>query len=337
MSKKRILSGIQPTGDLHLGNYFGAVKNWVDLQNDYECNFCVVNFHTMTMPYDPALMRENTWKMVFQLLACGINPDYLFIQSLVPEHAELCWILGCTCSYGELSRMTQFKDKSDQLLEQEKESSFVSAGLFYYPVLQAADILLYHADYVPVGKDQEQHLELSRNIAERFNRMFGKEYFACPEPLYTEVPKLLSLANPDKKMSKSLGPKHYLNLFADDDQIRKQVKTAVTDTGESAANSGMSPGVANLFVLLKACNAMDAHNTLMAQYETGRLRYSELKSSVGDALIQLITPFRDNLAGIYDNRRVYEDKIYESSAKIRQYAQKTMAEVRELTGLMAMR
>ena len=201
---KNVLSCVQPTGDLHLGNYFGAVQNWVRLQDQYECRYGVVDYHSMTMPYNPAQLRENTWRMVFYLLACGIKPEHLFIQSLVPEHAELAWILSCTSSYGELTRMTQFKDKTEQLREADKEA-FVSVGLFAYPVLQAADILIYHADYVPVGKDQEQHLELSRNIAQRFNHQFGREYFVHPEPLFTETPKILSPADPTKKMSKSLG------------------------------------------------------------------------------------------------------------------------------------
>lgn len=187
---QRILSGIQPTGDIHLGNYFGAIRNWKAIQDDYICFFSVVDYHSMTMPYKASSLRENTWKMVFQLLACEIKPEKLFIQSLVPEHTELCWILSCVCSFGELSRMTQFKDKMDQLKTQDKDS-LASAGLFMYPALQAADILIYRADKVPVGKDQEQHLELARNIAERFNYQFGKEYFKSPEPLFTEIPKLL--------------------------------------------------------------------------------------------------------------------------------------------------
>jgi len=183
---KNVLSAIQPTGDLHLGNYFGAVQNWVRLQEAYKCTYGVVDYHSMTMPYEPEMLRENTWKMAFQLLACGIKPKNLFVQSLIPEHTELAWILSCATSYGELNRMTQFKDKSKQLEEKEGQDAFTSSGLFIYPVLQAADILIYHADYVPVGKDQDQHLELSRNVAQRFNHQFGKEYFIHPEPLSTQ-------------------------------------------------------------------------------------------------------------------------------------------------------
>lgn len=328
---KNVLSAVQPTGDLHLGNYFGAVQNWVKLQEGYNCRYGVVDYHCMTMPYDAVLLRDNTWKMVFYLLACGIKPRNLFIQSLVPEHAELSWILGCTTSYGELTRMTQFKDKVDQLHETDKDA-FVSQGLFAYPVLQAADILIYHADYVPVGKDQEQHLELSRNIAQRFNFQFGQEYFVHPEPLFTETPKILSPADPNKKMSKSLGEKHYINLFGEEDRIRKQIKSAVTDTGEAVAGE-MSAGVKNLFELLRACDAMSAHDALMADYTSGALRYSDLKESVANALIGLINPLRERLAELWADEKNVKSQVQESSAEIRKRAQQTLREVRDITGL----
>ena len=328
---QRILSGIQPTGDLHLGNYFGAIKNWVTQQGKFECTYGVVDYHSMTMPYKAETLRENTWRMVYQVLACGVEVDNLFIQSLIPEHAELCWILSCFCSYGELTRMTQFKDKTEQVKEQSKDA-MISSGLFLYPVLQAADILIYHADYVPIGKDQEQHLELSRNIAERFNYQFGIEYFRHPEPLYTEVPKLLSLANPEKKMSKSLGEKHYINLFGDEKSITKQVKSAVTDSGENPAGQ-MSPGAKNLLELLKACDEMDAYHYNMAQWEAGNLQYGSLKGDVAKALVELTGKFRQNLESIRQNEAEVKEKVLQSSARIRLRAQKTMAEVREITGL----
>ncbi|MEQ1745084.1 MAG: tryptophan--tRNA ligase [Saprospiraceae bacterium] len=328
---KNILSGIQPTGDLHLGNYFGAVQNWVRLQDDYRCLYCVVDYHSMTMPYKADTLRENTWKMVFYLLACGIKPENLFLQSLVPEHVELAWVLGCVSSYGELARMTQFKDKSDQLKETDKDA-FVSTGLFTYPVLQAADILIYHADYVPVGKDQEQHLELSRNIAQRFNHQFGKEYFRHPEPLFTETPKILSLADPSRKMSKSLGEKHYVNLFGEEDRIRKQIKSAVTDTGDTPAGQ-MSPGVANLFEILRACGQTDAHNALMADQKNGALRYSDLKETVADAVAALTSAFREHLHTLQSDKKAVKTQIQDSSAVIRKRAQQTLKEVREIVGL----
>jgi tryptophanyl-tRNA synthetase len=332
---KNVLSGIQPTGDLHIGNYFGAVKNWVNLQDNYACRYGVVDYHSMTMPYKPETLRENTWKMVFYLLACGIRPENLFVQSLVPEHTELSWILSCTTSYGELTRMTQFKDKTEQLRDSDKEA-FVSLGLFAYPVLQAADILIYHADYVPVGKDQEQHLELSRNIAQRFNHQFGREYFVHPEPLFTETPKILSPADPTKKMSKSLGEKHYINLFGEEDRVRKQIKSAVTDTGDTPEGQ-MSAGVQNLFELLRACENTAAHDSLMDDYRAGALKYSALKEAVADTLVALINPFRERLAELNADKRAVKNKIQDSSAEIRKRAQQTLREVREITGLLPMR
>jgi tryptophanyl-tRNA synthetase len=328
---KRVLSCIQPTGDLHLGNYFGAVKNWVELQDKYSCLYGVVNYHTMTMPYKADDFRENTWKMAFQLLACGIKVENLFIQSLVPEHTELNWILSCVTSYGELSKMTQFKDKRDQLEEKDNQA-FISSGLFNYPVLQAADILIYRADYVPVGKDQEQHLELSRNIAARFNHQFGKEYFVHPEPLFTEIPKLLSPADPTKKMSKSLGEKHYINLFGDPNRLRKQIKSAVTDTGD--VTDKMSAGVENLFNLLKACGKMDTYNTLMDTYHAGTLRYGDLKGEVAEALVALTQPFGERLVDLTERKKEVKVQIQDSSAEIRKIAQETLREVKELVGLL---
>ena len=328
---KRVLSAIQPTGDLHLGNYFGAVKNWVDLQETYSCIYGVVDCHTMTMPYKAADLRENTWKMAFQLLACGVKADNLFIQSLVPEHTELCWILSNVTSHGRLELMTQFKDKREQLEEKDNQA-FISAGLFMYPVLQAADILIYRADYVPVGKDQEQHLELSRTIAARFNKQFGQEYFVHPKPLFTEIPKLLSPADPTKKMSKSLGEKHYINLFGDPNRLRKQIKSAVTDAGE--ATDTMSTGVENLFNLLKACGKMDVYDTLMATYTAGTLRYGDLKHEVSEALVALTKPFDERLTALNDNKKEVKDQIQDSSAEIRKIAQQTLREVKNLVGLL---
>ncbi|GAB4496068.1 MAG: tryptophan--tRNA ligase [Saprospiraceae bacterium] len=333
---KNVLSGIQPTGDLHLGNYFGAVQNWVRLQSEYNCIYSVVDYHSMTMPYKPETLRENTWKMAFYLLACGIKPENIFIQSLVPEHVELSWVLSCVTSFGELSRMTQFKDKSLQLEEKEGHGAFIGAGLFLYPVLQAADILIYHADYVPIGKDQQQHLELSRDIAQRFNHQFGKEYFVHPEPLFTETPKILSPADPTKKMSKSLGEKHYINLFGDEDRIRKQIKSAVTDTGDTPTGE-MSPGVQNLFELLRACGNMTAYDGLMADYQAGALKYSTLKEEVAETIVALVRPLRERLAELNADKRAVKASIQESSAEIRKRAQQTMREVRELTGLVSLK
>ena len=333
-SKKRILSAIQPTGDMHFGNYFGAVQNWVRLQEQYDCVYGVVDYHAMSMPYNPKKLRENTWSILFNLIAVGVEVDNLFIQSLVPEHAELSWIFNCFCSYGQLSRMTQFKDKSQQSKEKATDA-FISAGLFGYPVLQAADILIYRADYVPVGKDQEQHLELTRNIAERFNKQVGKDYFVLPETLYTEVPKVMSTADPARKMSKSAGEKHHINVFADEARIRKQIKSAVTDTGQ--ATEGMSAGVENLFSLLGASGKKEAHEYLRTCYQNGTLKYSELKAEVAEGLVGLSAVFKDRKAAIEQDKKNIKNQIKASSAQIRKRAQETVKEVKELTGLANVR
>ncbi len=268
-------------------------------------------------------------------MATGIKPETLFIQSLVPEHAELCWIFNCFASYGQLSRMTQFKDKSKQ--SEESAENFISAGLLDYPVLQAADILIYRADFVPVGDDQDQHLELARNIAQRFNNQVGKEYLILPKSLHTEVPRVMSTADPTRKMSKSAGEKHYIHLFAEPERIRKQIKSAVTDTGEipTAVGKGeMSPGVKNLFALLQASGKEDAYNVLMANYESGNLKYVELKEAVAEALVEISNPIRERKAAILANKKEIKEQVKASSAQIRQHAQETMRQVKELAGLL---
>lgn len=331
INTSKVLSCIQPTSEMHFGNYFGAVKNWVELQEKYQCIYGVVDYHAMSMPYDPKELLSNTLNMTIDLLACGIDPKKatLFIQSLVPEHAELSWILSCFCSYGELQRMTQFKDKSESEKVQEK-GNIVSVGLFTYPVLQAADILIYRAEFVPVGKDQEQHLELSRNIAIRFNNKHG-EFFIEPKALFTEIPKLLSLADPTKKMSKSLGDQHVIRLFEEENSIRKKVKTAVTDVGPKTED--MSAGVANLFELLKACDNMVAHTSLMADYNSGTLKYSDLKENVANGLVKLSKEFIERKAELTKNEKEIEEHVYAMSEQARVLAKETLREVREMTGL----
>ncbi|MBX7214195.1 MAG: tryptophan--tRNA ligase [Thermoflexales bacterium] len=326
-----VFSGIQPTGELHLGNYLGAVANWVRLQDNYDCRYCVVDLHAMTMPYDIAELRANTENMLIGLLACGIDPARanLCLQSLVPEHTELQWVFSCVCAYGDLMRQTQFKDKMDQLEGQ--QGAFISAGLFTYPVLQAADILLYRADYVPVGKDQEQHLELSREIARRFNFQFG-EFFPEPRALATPTPKVLSLADPTRKMSKSLGPKHYVGLFEEEKSVRAKVRSAVTDTGEGAGE-GMSPGVENLFSLLAACGDPAVHAALLKEYEAGNRRYALLKDAVADALVALTSRLRARRAEIAADVPGMWKQVRAMSEVSRDAARATLREVRKLTGL----
>ncbi len=333
MEKKTILSCIQPTGEMHLGNYFGAVSNWVELQKSYTCFYGVVDYHAITMPFDTKKMRNNTWELITNLAAVGVSPDNIFIQSLVPEHAELSWIFNCFCPFGELTRMTQFKDKSAQTKVTDKEN-FISAGLLTYPILQAADILIYKANYVPVGQDQQQHLELTRNIAQRFNYIVNKEYFVLPEALFTETPKIQSTADPSRKMSKSAGEKHFISVFADEQRIRKQIKSAVTDVGGDEQNS-ISPGVANLFELIKACNTKPLeYGQLLADLKDGSLKYIDLKEVAAEAIIELVLPFQERKKAIENNKRELKDQIKASSSFIRQRAQQTVAEVKDLIGLM---
>ena len=330
--QKQVLSCIQPTGNLHLGRYFGALKYWVELQSQYDCVYGIVDYHAMTMPFKPVKLRQATWDLAFNMIAVGIKPERMFVQSLIPEHAELGWIFTCMTSFGELGRMVQFKDKSQQVTDTSKDA-FISAGLYTYPALQAADILIYKADYVPVGKDQDQHLELTRNIAQRFNYIVGKEYFVLPETLHTETPKVMSTANPTIKMSASKGEKHNIDLFADPDRVRKQIRSAVTDTGETPENE-MSPGVANLFSILKATGVNDAHDHLMQTYHAGNLKYVELKDAVADAVVSMTDPIRERRAEIHADKKHYKQLVKDSSAEIRKRAAHTLREVKELVGLL---
>ena len=328
----RVLSGIQPTAEMHIGNYFGAVRNWVALQNTHECIYAVVDLHALTRPYEPATLRANTERMVIDLLACGIDPDkaILFIQSLVPEHSELCWILSSLTPYGDLRRMTQFKDKLE-IVENQDSTQFVSAAFFTYPVLQAADILIYRAQHVPVGKDQEQHLELSRELARRFNNQFGVEFFAEPMPLFTETPKVMSLADPTKKMSKSSGERHYVGLFEDEQGVRSKIKSAVTDSG--GVSGDMSPGVVNLFEILRACGKTADGEALLQDYNAGNLKYSKLKEVVADALVELTSSLRARRDEIAKDSATVKKQVNEMSEKARGIASETLREVRNIIGL----
>ncbi len=330
--QKHVLSCIQPTGNLHLGRYFGALQYWVELQSQYNCVYGIVDYHAMTMPFKPAKLRQATWELAFNMIAVGIEPERMFVQSLIPEHAELGWIFNCMTSYGELGRMVQFKDKSQQVSDTSKDA-FISAGLYTYPALQAADILIYKADFVPVGKDQDQHLELTRNIAQRFNYVVGKEYFVLPETLHTETPKVMSTANPGIKMSASKGEKHNIDVFADPERIRKQIRSAVTDTGDTPEGT-MSPGVANLFSILKASGGLDAYDQLQDAYRNGALKYVELKDATAEAVIDMTEVFRARRDEILADKKRYKQLVKDSSAEIRKRAQQTLREVKELTGLL---
>lgn len=327
---KRVFSGIQPTGTLHIGNYFGAVRNWVALQGQADSMICIVDYHAITVDVDPSSLRSASLAMATDLLACGIDPEEttLFVQSDVPEHTELSWILGCVTSYGDLCRMTQFKDKSGK-------EAFVSSGLLTYPILQAADILLYKADSVPVGEDQVQHLELARRIARRFNSRFG-EMFPEPEPLLGgKGARIMSLSEPDSKMSKSSGEAHYVGVMEDESSIRRKVRSAVTDMGLEPG-SAMSPGVANLFEILdlavESTGAADLARSLREQFEAGTLRYVSLKDTVHEYLMAVLHPIQRRRAELIASGDVPQI-LQAGGRRARSRAQETMAQVRALVGL----
>lgn len=334
--KKIVFSGIQPTAVMTIGNYFGAVQNWVRLQDIHDCIYCVVDLHAMTVPYEAEDLRDGAREMFVSLLAAGIDPEKatVFIQSTVPEHTELCWILATLTSLGDLSRMTQFKEKSGLLKgvsEGDDDGEFISSGLLFYPVLQAADILAYRGEVVPVGVDQGQHLELSRGIARRFNSRFG-DLFPEPETLHTDVPKVASPADPTRKMSKSLGPKHYIGLFEEEDSIRKKIRSAVTDSGDTPEGE-VSPGVRNLLTLMRACGVMDEASQMEADYHGGTLRYSDLKNTTADALVTLTGEMRDRRADILRQETDLDGRIFEMASRARGRAAETLALAREAAGL----
>jgi len=325
---KRVFSGIQPTGSIHLGNYLGAVKNWVALQDnpDYDCLYCVVDYHAITIEYEPKEFGERTLELARDLLASGVDPQrsILFAQSQVPEHTELAWVFQATStSYGELQRMTQFKAKSEG-------REFTSAGLFTYPVLQAADILLYDGQAVPVGEDQVQHLELTREIARRFNNRYGPT-FPETEPILTRAPKILSFRDPGQKMSKSSGEGHYLPFDGTEQETRKMIQRAVTDVGPLPEGK-MSPGVENLFTILGELGDPDVHAALLEVYAKGTLKYAELKGQVADAVWSVVRTVQERKESFSpaEVRRI----LAGGAERARPLARAKMATVRERIGLL---
>jgi len=288
VSKKIIFSGIQPSGKITLGNYLGAIKHWVELQKDYRCLFCAVDLHAITLRQEPAQLRRQTLELLAQLLACGIDPSgddtVLFVQSHVHEHAELAWILDCHTMFGELSRMTQFKEKSARAPEN------INAGLFTYPALMAADILLYGTDAVPVGDDQRQHLELTRDVAGRFNSLYGQT-FTLPEPIIPKVgARIMSLTEPTKKMSKSDANENaYILLTDPPDAIMRKIKRAVTDSGSEVRLGEGKEGVANLMSIYAAATGK-GFDEIEAEFE-GK-GYGVFKPAVAEAVIELLRPVR---------------------------------------------
>ncbi len=326
MSKQVILSGIQPTGNFHIGNYLGAVKNWVDLQNSgkYQMYIFIPDFHSLTGNLSSNDRRERMVIAAAELIACGIDPDKttLFVQSHVPEHTELAWIFNCVTPVTELYRMTQFKDKSER---QEKN---INTGLLTYPILQAADILLYHATAIPVGLDQVQHVELTRDIARWFNARFG-DYFPEPKHLLTEVPKVMSLLEPAKKMSKSLGAGHVIELADEPEVILKKLKKAVTAT----EGGDRAPGVENLLLLLKQFGSSAVYEQFVSLEKDGSIRYGDLKEALAEAIGGYFTDFRDKRTQLLANPKQVEDILLQGKIAASRVAAVTMEDVRRLVGI----
>ena len=324
---------MQPTADsLHLGNYLGALTQWVALQDDHECVYCVVDQHAITMPHDPDELRRRTRVTAAQFLAAGVDPEQsvLFVQSHVAAHSQLAWVLGCLTGYGEASRMTQFKDKSAR-----QQLDRVTVGLFTYPVLQAADILLYGADQVPVGEDQRQHVELTRDLAQRFNSTFG-ETLVVPEPHIIKArAKILDLQQPDKQMSKSLGGAGCLSLLDDVKVNVKKIRSAVTDSGRDIVYDPVSKaGVSNLLTILGALTDR-APQDVATEY-AGR-GYGDLKKDVGEAFAAFVEPYQGRVSELLDHPDLLDKILAEGADRARSLALPTLHTVYERVGFLAPR
>ena len=325
MSKPVIVSGIQPTGNLHIGNYLGAVKNWLELQKSgkYDLYIFIADLHSLTGKLTAQQLREQVQIPAAELLATGIDPNKttFFIHSQVIGHADLAWIFNCLTPMSELERMTQYKDKTQQLNK-------TTAGLFDYPVLQAADILIYKGALVPVGQDQIQHVELTRDVARWFNNKYG-EFFPEVKHLLTNVPKVMSLLEPEKKMGKSLGLGHVIELCETPEEIENKLKRAVTATSGGEA----APGVANLLGLLKEFGDKNIYDAFVVAEKDGSIRYGDLKKSLSDAIAKHFAIFREKREKLLKDSKKLEKILAKGSKKAQKVADKNMAEVRKLVGI----
>jgi tryptophanyl-tRNA synthetase len=325
----RVLSGIQPTADsFHLGNYLGALRQWVSLQETHQTFYCIVDLHAITVEQDPAQLRQRTRLSAAQLLAVGIDPDHtaLFVQSHVPEHAQLGWVMECMTGYGEAGRMTQFKDKAAR-----SEVDRVSVALFTYPVLQAADILLYQADQVPVGEDQRQHLELTRNLAQRFNTRFG-ETFTVPEPfIVRDTAKIFDLQDPASKMSKSV-PAGVVELLEDPKRSAKKIRSAVTDNDrEIRYDPDAKAGVSNLLVIYSALTGRKI--TELEEVYAGK-GYGDLKKELAEVLVDFVTPIQQRVQSYLDDPAELDKVLARGAQRAREVAAPTLAAVYEKVGFL---
>ncbi|MFI6293202.1 tryptophan--tRNA ligase [Nonomuraea sp. NPDC050790] len=331
MARPRVLSGIQPTADsFHLGNYLGAVRQWVTLQETHDAFYCVVDLHAITVPTEPAALRRRTRVAAAQLFAAGLDPERstVFVQSHVREHTELAWVLNCLTGMGEAARMTQFKDKSAKFGE-----SAASVGLFTYPILQAADILLYQANSVPVGADQKQHLELTRDLAQRFNHRYG-DTFTLPAPhILKEVEKITDLQEPTSKMSKSSSsPAGILDVLEQPGPLRKKVMRAVTDTGsEVTFDETNKPGISNLLRIHSALTATTIPD-LVARFEGQG--YGTFKKEVAEAVVEAFTPIRERTEKLLGDEAELDRLLAIGAARAREVAQQTMTQVRDQVGFL---
>ena len=330
-NKPVVLSGCQPSGQLTLGNYMGALKQWVSMQDDHDCLYMIVDLHAITVRQDPKLLAEACLDGLSLYLACGIDPQKstLFLQSHVPEHAQLSWVLNCYAQMGELNRMTQFKDKSA------KNENNINVGLYSYPVLQAADILLYQADKVPVGEDQKQHLELTRDIATRVNNLYS-DVFRLPDPYIPDFgARIMSLQEPEKKMSKSdNNPNNFIGLLEDPKKLAKKIKRAVTDSDEQANiyfNPTEKPGVSNLLTLLSLATGKSIKE-LEPEY-TDKM-YGHLKGDVADAVVALLEPIQARYAEIRADRAYLDDVMRQGAEKASARAAETLAKVYKAVGFI---
>ena len=327
-AKKTIFSGVQPSGKLTLGNYLGAIRNFPILQEEYNCIYCVVDMHAITVRQDPAQLRKQTLEVLAQYIACGLDPDKstLFIQSHVPAHAELGWVLNCYTMFGEASRMTQFKDKSS------KHADNVNVGLFDYPVLMAADILLYQTELVPVGVDQLQHIELARNIAQRFNGVYS-DTFKMPEPYIPKAgAKIMSLADPTRKMSKSDENQNGFILLMDKpEDIMRKFKRAVTDSDSRIIMSEDKAGVSNLITIYSLATGKTVEEVEAEFVGKG---YGEFKPAVGEAVVELLRPIREKTEDLLKNKDYLESVYREGANKASHMARKTLDEVYRKVGFV---
>jgi tryptophanyl-tRNA synthetase len=324
----RIFSGIQPSGELHIGNYLGAVKNWVQLQHSYECIFCIVDYHAITVPYEPDDLRQRTTDMAVSLLAAGLDPDkcIVFVQSHVPEHTELAWIFNTVTPIGELERQTQFKDKA------QRQASVV-AGLLNYPVLQAADILLYRADGVPVGEDQVQHLELSREIARKWNARFanGEDFFPEPKPLLTATRRVMGLDG-QAKMSKSLG--NTIGLLEPFDTVWEKLRPAVTDPKRVRRTDPGTPEVCNIFHLHKAFNPPETVDHVAEMCSTAGWGCIDCKKVLLEGIKRELAPIHDRARELRSNPNRVREVLAAGADRCRALARETMGYVKERMGLV---